>query len=103
MDMGAGGAYHIVSRGGVDRGAATSHLAPGVPPHWLPYVFVDDPDSTLAKAKKLGATIHVGPEDIPDVGSFGVLADPIGAVLAVRKPKPGQSQGWLAGALGAST
>jgi hypothetical protein len=49
MDMGAGGAYHIVSRDGVDRGA-TSHLAPGVPPHWL-----DDPDATLAKAKKLGA------------------------------------------------
>ena len=92
MDMGAGGAYHIVSRGGVDRGGATSHLAPGVPPHWLPYVFVDDPDATLAKAKKLGATIQFGPEDIPGVGRFGVLADPTGAVLAVMKPKPGESQ-----------
>jgi len=93
MDMGAGGAYHIVSKGGVDRGGAISHLAPGVPPHWLPYVFVDDPDATLAKAKKLGATIQFGPEDIPGVGRFGVLADPTGAVLAVMKPKPGETQG----------
>jgi len=32
-------------------------------------------------------------EDIPGVGRFGVLADPTGAVLAVMKPKPGETQG----------
>ena len=88
MDMGAGGTYHILSRGGVDRGGATSHLRAGEPPHWLPYVFVEDPDATIARARKLGATIQVGAEDIPGVGRFGVLQDPTGAVLAVMKPRP---------------
>jgi len=92
MDMGPGGTYHILEKNGVGRGGATSQLAPGVPPHWLPYVFVDDADATIAKAKKLGATIQFGPEDIPGVGRFGVLQDPTGAVLAVMKPQPPQNQ-----------
>ena len=92
MDMGPGGTYHILEKNGVGRGGATNQLAPGVPPHWLPYVFVDDPDATIARAKKLGATIQFGPEDIPGVGRFAVLQDPGGAVLAVMKPRPAQNQ-----------
>jgi predicted enzyme related to lactoylglutathione lyase len=88
MDMGPGGTYHILEKNGVGRGGATNQMAPGVPPHWLPYVFVDHPDATLAQAEKLGATIQFGPEDIPGVGRFGVLQDPTGAVLAVMKPRP---------------
>ncbi len=88
MDMGPGGTYHIVGRGGLDRGGVTGNLESGVKPHWLPYVAVDDSDATLARAKKQGGTVHFGPEDIPGVGRFGVLADPTGAVLAVMKPQP---------------
>jgi predicted enzyme related to lactoylglutathione lyase len=88
MDMGAGGAYHILSRGGADRGGVTTHLPGGARPHWLPYVAVDDPDATIARAKKLGAAVPVAPQDIPGVGRFGVLEDPTGAVLAIMKPLP---------------
>jgi predicted enzyme related to lactoylglutathione lyase len=88
VDMGPGGTYHVLETRGVGRGGATTHMAPGTPPHWLPYVFVDDADATLAKASKLGGTVHVGPEDIPGIGRFGVLQDPTGAVLAVMKPQP---------------
>jgi uncharacterized protein len=88
MDAGAGGTYDIIGRGGVDRGGVTSHLPGGVPPHWLPYVFVDDPDATLARAQELGAKIPMSPEDIPGAGRFGVLEDPTGAILAVMKPRP---------------
>jgi len=88
LDMGPGGTYHIVGRGGVERGGVTGHLMSGARPHWLPYVAVDDPDVTVARARKLGATILMGPEDIPGVGRFGVLQDPTGAVLAVMKPMP---------------
>jgi predicted enzyme related to lactoylglutathione lyase len=88
MDMGPGGTYHILSKGGVDRGGVTSHLAPGAPAHWLPYIHVDDVDATIARARSRGATIQVGPEDIPGIGRFGVLADPTGAALAVMKPRP---------------
>jgi predicted enzyme related to lactoylglutathione lyase len=88
VDMGPGGTYHILSRGGVDRGGVTHWLPPGAKPHWLPYVSVDDPDATIERARKLGANIPMTPEDIPGVGRFGVLVDPTGAVLAVMKPLP---------------
>jgi predicted enzyme related to lactoylglutathione lyase len=87
MDMGAGAAYHILSKGGVGRGGVTGHLQGGAP-HWLPYVAVDDPDATIARARKLGAKIHVAPTDIPGIGRFGVLEDPTGAALAVMKAIP---------------
>jgi uncharacterized protein len=87
MEAGPGGTYHILSRGGVDRGGVTSFPG-GVPPQWLPYVFVDDVDATITRARKLAATIPVPPEDIPGVGRFGVLKDPTGAVLAIMKPLP---------------
>jgi predicted enzyme related to lactoylglutathione lyase len=88
MDMGPGGAYHIISLDGVDRGGVTHHLPPGMPPHWLPYVHVDDPDATAKRAKQQGATLLMEPEDIAGVGRFAVLKDPVGAVLAVMKPQP---------------
>jgi predicted enzyme related to lactoylglutathione lyase len=87
MDMGPAGAYHILERGGVGRGGVSGHLK-GAAPHWLPYVSVDDPDATIARAKKLGAKIHVEPHDIPGVGRFAVLEDPTGAVLAIMKALP---------------
>jgi uncharacterized protein len=89
MDMGAvAGTYHIVSKDGVDRGGATSFLSPGTPPHWLPYVRVDDVDATYARAKRLGAKTPMSPEDIPGIGRFSVLQDPTGATLAIMKPAP---------------
>lgn len=80
MEMGPGESYHILSRDGVDRGGVTGHLLPDAPPHWLPYVAVDDVDATIARAKELGARIPVSPEDIPGIGRFGVLEDPTGAM-----------------------
>jgi predicted enzyme related to lactoylglutathione lyase len=88
MDMGAAGAYHIISRGGVDRGGVTSHLSRGTAPHWLPYVAVEDTDATIARARRLGATIPMPAADIPGVGHFGIVQDPTGAVLAIMKPLP---------------
>jgi predicted enzyme related to lactoylglutathione lyase len=90
MDMGPGGTYHVIGKGGVDRGGVTEHLPAGTTPHWLPYVRVEDVDGTLARAKRQGAELHVGAEDIPGVGRFGVLIDPVGAALAVMKPAPRQ-------------
>jgi predicted enzyme related to lactoylglutathione lyase len=92
VDMGPAGKYHILSRGGVDRGGVTSHLPAGAPPHWLPYVFVDNVDDAIARARKLGGKILTGAEDIPGIGRFGVLEDPTGAALAIMKPLPREKQ-----------
>jgi len=82
------GPYHILSRGGVDRGGVTSHRPPGVSPHWLPFVKVDDVDATIERARKLGARIPMEPKNLMDIGRLGILEDPMGAVLALMKPRP---------------
>jgi predicted enzyme related to lactoylglutathione lyase len=53
------------------------------PPHWLPYVMVEDCNASAAKAGELGAQTFVPPMDIPNVGRFAVFADPTGAALAI--------------------
>jgi predicted enzyme related to lactoylglutathione lyase len=80
--------YYVLTRDGVERAGITTHLPPGVPPHWLPYVYVDNVDATIARARELGGSIQVPASDIPGIGRFGVFADPTGAVLAVMKPLP---------------
>lgn len=57
-----------------------------VPPHWLGYVGCDDLDQSVEKAKKLGATVHFGPHDIPNVGRFAVIGDPQGAAISLFTP-----------------
>jgi len=62
---------------------------PGMPTFWLAYVGVDDIKAATEKAKSLGATIHKGPDEIPNVGWMTILVDPGGATIALFQPKPG--------------
>lgn len=57
----------------------------GVPSHWAPYFAVDDCDAKANQAKSLGANLCMGPQDIPNVGRFAVIADPQGAVFSIIK------------------
>ena len=61
---------------------------PKAPPMWLPYVAVDDCDASAAKAKTLGAQVVTGPQDIPGVGRFAILVDPLGAAIAIMRAAP---------------
>lgn len=58
----------------------------GAPPHWMANVTVADVDATLAKVKELGGRVYHGPENIPNIGRFAVIADPQGATLSVFQP-----------------
>lgn len=58
----------------------------GAPPHWMGHVQVKSVDATVALARRLGGQVHHGPEDIPKVGRFAVIADPQGAFLSVFQP-----------------
>jgi predicted enzyme related to lactoylglutathione lyase len=62
--------------------------AMGAPPSWSGYVCVDDCDAAAAKIKSLGGQVIYGPDDIPDIGRFAVVADPHGAVFEIMKPLP---------------
>jgi predicted enzyme related to lactoylglutathione lyase len=54
-----------------------------VPTHWATYFAVDDSDATVAKTVELGATTINPTMEIPEVGRFAWLADPLGATFAV--------------------
>jgi len=89
QDMG-GMTYTIFqSPGGTDVGGCMK-LMEGMPapPHWLVYIGTDDVDASTARAKELGATVHIEPADIPSVGRFSVLQDPTGAVFGLYKGTP---------------
>jgi len=86
MDMGPMGTYHVLSAGGHDRGGMMQAPMPEAPALWIPYVHVADADATCAKAKKLGATIKMGPDAVPNVGRIAVLADPQGATMGILQP-----------------
>jgi predicted enzyme related to lactoylglutathione lyase len=85
MDMGGGMIYSTFKPSSGPGGGLFT--MPGVPTAWLAYVGVDDINAATDKAKSLGATIHRGPQEIPNIGSFTILADPTGATIALFQPK----------------
>jgi uncharacterized protein len=81
MDMG-GGPCHLIKVGGVSVGGIMKPPM-DAPPSWAPYITVASCDETTEKAKSLGATLCVGPFDVPTVGRMAVLQDPQGAIFQV--------------------
>ncbi len=62
-------------------------LPDGAPmkPGWLCYIGVRDVDSMAEKIKSLGGSVHRGPEDIPGVGRFAMVADPQGMMFYIMR------------------
>lgn len=85
-----GGPYTILSRDGVDRGGVTSARCRETPPHWLPYVHVQDVDAAADRTRRAGGQVRML-ESIPDVGRIAIIAEPGGAVLALLSPRPAGS------------
>jgi predicted enzyme related to lactoylglutathione lyase len=89
-DMGPDyGGYRIFNRN--ETGIAGLMTVPddSMPAQWQPYVAVEDPDATAAKATELGGAVPVEPMDVPEVGRIAVLRDPQGATVGIIKPQPG--------------
>jgi hypothetical protein len=84
MPMGGPEPYIMVDSGqkGLGGGITKKPMAEA-PTQWLIYVQVDSVKKTIAKAKKLGATIYVEYMPIPGMGAFGIFGDPTGAGLGV--------------------
>jgi predicted enzyme related to lactoylglutathione lyase len=92
--MGPGEPYGLCLMNGKDMAGITKSKAPpNVPPHWVPYIGVDDVDASAAKVKSLGGKIGADPMDIPNVGRFAVAFDPAGAVFCLYKhAKPADAE-----------
>lgn len=92
-DMGNGMEYtQILNKGRSNGGMMQlSEEWGNVPSNWMVYFSVADCDASVEKAKSLGATIQVPPQDIPEVGRFAVIQDPQGAALSLIqlvRPEP---------------
>jgi uncharacterized protein len=85
FDMGNMGIYHMFGRDRFTYGGIMKKPpeAPGT--YWLHYVrVVDTADAAAARAQKAGATLMVGPVEVPGGDRIAVLRDPQGAVFAVH-------------------
>jgi uncharacterized protein len=78
--------YRILSMpdGSVAGLMKTPEGAP-MPPAWLGYVAVDDVDAAAKAIAAAGGAVHMGPQDIPNVGRFAFVADPQGAMFYVMR------------------
>ena len=82
------GGYRIFNRGETGIAGLMGLPDESIPPHWQPYVAVDDPDATTVKATQLGGSALMEPMDVPNVGRIAVLRDPQGATFGIIKPEP---------------
>jgi predicted enzyme related to lactoylglutathione lyase len=81
--------YTILSAG--ERGVGgIAAAAQGAPPGWIGYVAVADADAAAAAIAAAGGRVLYGPEDIPDVGRFALVADPQGAAFRLLAPNGGE-------------
>ena len=91
IPVGPDGSYTIFRRG--DRDTAAAYAMPreyreqGMPPNWLLYVLVENTDAAAARASALGGSVAVEPVDVMDQGRMAVIADPLGARIALWQPK----------------
>jgi predicted enzyme related to lactoylglutathione lyase len=56
--------------------------AESMPVMWMPYVTVENLETSVDHAKELGATVHKGITTI-QMGKLAILADPQGAVIGL--------------------
>ncbi|HZN37274.1 MAG TPA: VOC family protein [Planctomycetota bacterium] len=82
-DMGKMGTYHVQLLGDKQAGGIMKHPQPGAPSSWLAYFLVEDLAKATTRAKKLTAKALVENTPIPEVGSFSMFTDPVGATFAL--------------------
>jgi predicted enzyme related to lactoylglutathione lyase len=69
--------YWLASRGEV-RVGGVSAKPPGssIPTAWSSWVLVEDVTAAAERCREAGGQVRYGPDEIPGVGRFAVLADP---------------------------
>jgi predicted enzyme related to lactoylglutathione lyase len=86
------GAYHVLKY----QGRAYAGLAQlpwdSVPPVWLPYVRVEDPQAIADRVEELGGRVILSPDQIHS-REAAVIEDPTGGALAVQRWVPQDQAG----------
>ena len=84
FDMGDKGVYYMYGRDRFTYGGIMKQQPGGPGSYWLHYALVDSADAAAQRATKAGATIMVGPMEVPGGDRITVFRDPQGAVFAVQ-------------------
>jgi hypothetical protein len=79
--------FHNQGQFGVGMMAMPPGMPAHVPSYWMPYFQVTDCDASANQSKGLGATLMIGPQDIPGTGRFAIVTDPQGAMFALYTAK----------------
>lgn len=66
--------------------------AGGAQPGWVGVIGVPDTDEAARRVVEAGGAVHMGPEDIPNVGRFAFVSDPGGAVFELMTPIPPEQE-----------
>lgn len=82
-DVGAG--YDLLRFNAAPRAGVIKNPWPQVRPNWLPYIRVKDPAETANRARKLGGSVILTPDESIRKGTVAIIADPSGAAFAVQK------------------
>jgi predicted enzyme related to lactoylglutathione lyase len=88
--MGPDDYYTIFKLDGRDTAAAYTlrpDRQPGVPPHWMLYIAVDNADDSAARAAQAGGNVVAPPFDVYTFGRMAVVQDPAGATFSMWQPK----------------
>lgn len=81
-------AYTVLTMGGRPMAGAMAlpDEAKDTPPQWVTYIATPDVDATARHAAELGGTVLRKPAEIPDIGRFAMIGDPLGAMFAAFTP-----------------
>jgi predicted enzyme related to lactoylglutathione lyase len=90
VPMGDGVSYRVLKVDG--KSVAGMYELAGdmeaTPPNWATAFAVADTDATCKLAEGLGGSVLVQPMDIPEIGRYAMLQDPVGAVFQVLADPP---------------
>src|SRR5882672_9583198 len=85
--MGPDEFYTIFKLEGRDAAAGytlrADQRAQGVPPHWMPYITVENANQAADTTNQLGGTVLAPAFDVMEMGRMAVLQDPTGATFCV--------------------
>jgi len=88
MDF-SGISYSMLKLKGEGLGGIWPTPLPKSPPAWYTYWVVKNCARTVAKAKRLGAKVIIGPLTVPETCTFAIIRDPQGAAFGALQPLVG--------------
>jgi predicted enzyme related to lactoylglutathione lyase len=85
-----GKSYSMIKAGDAMLGGFADLPKPGLAPHWISYLSVDDVDASAKRVVAAGGRTLMDAFDVPTVGRMQPIADPFGAALFLFRSAEGE-------------